>query len=162
VCQCSKKLHLLCVFNIDIREISSRDLDKTLTPIFYEDISLERSNSLDPNNPLDLNINFEKNLKNSPKKTYIYFPNFNVLNSAFNRIYFLNFIFIPSFGFYEKSSFLREYENRQSAEIDKFISALVFEMPEVYDFGIDRFAFYGIKSELLILEVFDKHFNLKL
>lgn len=153
VCQCSKKLHLLCVFNIDIREISSKDLDETLRPVLYEDVSLERSNSFDPNNPLDLNINFEKFVKKSPKKTYIYFPNFSVLNSAFNRIYFLNFIFIPSFGFYEKASFSNQPAiGKIDHTQNKFITSIVFELPEVYDFGIDRFAFYGLKSELLILE----------
>lgn len=115
---------------------------------------MERSNSFDPNNPLDLNINFEKFVKNSPKRTYIYFPNFNVLNSAFTRIYFLNFIFIPSFAFYEKSSFLREYNIRKIDQAQaKFITTIVFETPsDTYDFGVDRFAFYGLKSELLIIE----------
>ena len=156
VCQCSKKLHLLCVFNLDIREISPKDLDKSLKPVFYDEVSISRAHSFDSNNPLDINIDFEKQLKKTGKKIYIYFPDFSVFTSAFNRIYFLNFIFIPSFAFYAKSTFMQEHENGIQKQVQenqsKFVSSIVFELPEVYDFGVDRFAFYGLKSELVILE----------
>ena len=159
VCQCSKKLHLLCIFNVDIKEIAAKDLDRSLTPVFYEDVALSRQHSVDPDNSrFDVNVNFEANFRSAKKKIYLYFPNFNVLNAAFNRIYFLNFIFIPSFAFYEKTTFLQEYEARKSEENvrevapHKFISTAVFELPELYDFGIDRFAFYGLSTEMLILE----------
>ena len=149
VCQCSKQLQLICMFNIDIKEIPPSDLDKSLKPIYFSDVALSRS-TVNPELPYrDINYNFEKNFyknKNN-NKVYLYFPDFQTLVSPFIRVTLLRFLYIPSFAFYDKSLYIQK---KQVAP--RSIGSVVFELGEVYDFGIDRLAFYNLKTDFLIIE----------
>ena len=154
VCQCSKQLQLTCMFNIDIKEIPPSNLDKTLKPIYYGDVALSRT-SINAEQPYrDINYNFEQNFyknKNS-NKVYLYFPDFKVLNSPYIRVTLLRFLYIPSFAFYDKTLYMEKKRLDHSNATTRFIGSVVFELGEVQDFGVDRFAFYGLKTDFLIME----------
>ena len=148
VCQCTKQLQLICMFNIDIKEIPPANLDKSLTPVYYGDVALSRA-AVNPDQEYrDINYNFEKNFyknKNN-NKVYLYFPNFAILDSPYIRVTLLRFLYIPSFAFYDKTALVEKKQSLRS------IGSVVFELGEVYDFGIDRLAFFGLKTDFLIIE----------
>lgn len=143
VCQCSKQLQLRCSFNLDLVRFESKDLDHSLRPILYDQVTLPRL--YDPSDPDDMNINFELNKKRysyNENNFYLYFPNFQVLTSPFIRITFNRFVYIPSFAF-------------SSPQVEQFksIETVVFELPEVYDFGVDQYAFNKIQiTDSLLIE----------
>ena len=152
VCTCGKQLQLRCTFNVDIREIEPKDLDRALKPIYYKDVSITRTEN--PDDPDDINKNFRSKKLD---KLYLYFPNFDILSSPFIRITFVRFLFIPSFSFFDKlalptSTSLQSSRAESSLPPVKYIPSLVFELQEVFDFGIDRFAFFNVHSDSLIIE----------
>ena len=57
-------------------------------------------------------------------------------------------MYIPSFAFSDKALYKPNSEDIKK----RFISSVVFELQEIYDFGIDRLAFYNLESEQLIIE----------
>ncbi|CAF0844610.1 unnamed protein product, partial [Brachionus calyciflorus] len=141
ICHCSKQLQLKCTFTSDINRFESKDLDVSLRPIFYDDVTLSRLS--DPEDFEDINLNFDLNKKrylNNKKNLYLYFPNFNVFNSPYIRITMRRFLYIPSFAFTDEN-------------LSKSIESIVFEISEAYDFGIEQYAFYNmIVGDSLILE----------
>jgi hypothetical protein len=152
VCQCSKQLQLICMFNIDIKEIPPHDLDKSLRPIYYGDVALSRSAVNTDLNYRDINYNFEKNFyknKNN-NKVYLYFPDFQTLSSPFIRVTLLRFLYIPSFAFYDRKLYTQQ--KYPTLTTHRSIGSVVFELGEVHDFGIDRLAFYNLKTDFLIIE----------
>lgn len=145
VCICGKQLQLRCTFNIDIKEIDPVDMDKTLRPIYMNEVSIERK--IDPSDPYDVNLDLIDKQKLEENNVYLYFPNFNVFNSPYIRITFNRFMYVPSFAFSDYKSLLA-YEH----DTFKHIASIVFELADVNDFGIDKFAFYGLQSESLVIE----------
>ncbi|RMZ96864.1 peroxidasin -like protein [Brachionus plicatilis] len=141
ICQCTKHLQLHCSFISDIIRMETKDLDSGLRPIFYDNVTLERLVDFDDYG--DMNANFELNKKrynNNKKMFYLYFPNFKIFNSPFIRLTLKKFLYVPSFAFTDESS-------------TKTIETLVFELPEVYDFGVDKYAFFNLKTtDLLLIE----------
>ena len=146
VCSCAKQLQLRCTFNLDIKEIDPKDMDKSLKSTFYADVALDRL--ANPDDPDDLNTHFKQSLKKSSSKVYLYFPNFSLLGSPYTRVSLLRFMYVPSFAFSDKALYKPNGEDAPK----RFISSVVFELQEIYDFGIDRLAFYGLESEQLIIE----------
>lgn len=142
VCLCGKQLNLKCVFNLDIRNVGPAHLDRTLNPIKANEVSISRS--VDPYDPYDPNTDFQASLSN-PKSNqlYLYFPDFNVFSAPYTRVTFQRFIFVPSFAFKKQTSSLAEFRK---------LSSLVFEVSHAFDFGIDKFAFFGVESESLLIE----------
>jgi Leucine-rich repeat (LRR) protein len=145
VCICGKQLQLRCTFNIDIKEIDPVDMDKTLRPIYMNEVTIERK--IDPSDPYDVNLDLIDKQKLEENNVYLYFPNFNVFNSPYIRITFNRFMYVPSFAFSDYKSLLA-YEH----DTFKHIASIVFELADVNDFGIDKFAFYGLQSESLVIE----------
>lgn len=144
VCVCGKQLQLRCTFNLDIKEIDPIDMDKTLRPIYMNEVSIERA--VDADDPYDVNHDLLDKQKLEENNVYLYFPNFNVLNSPYIRITFIRFMYVPSFAFIDSKLLV------QSNEHYKSVSSIVFELAEINDFGIDKFAFYGVESESLVVE----------
>jgi hypothetical protein len=139
ICSCVKQLQLKCSFKFDILLIEQRDLDRTLRPVAYDDVSLQRA--VDPNDSEDVNFRFQIHHKLQSNKSlfsqslkgntavasshyYLYFPNFNVFNSPYISVTLSRFMFIPSFAL----------SDEQSAQRRRFES-VVFELQETYDFG---------------------------
>jgi hypothetical protein len=163
VCTCVKQLQLRCTFVLDIREISTKDLDATLRPIYYSDVALERP--ANPDDPDDLNVDFTKK---DPARVYLYFPNFSALNSPYIRLTLIRFMYVPSFAFVDKPSLMRSLNavshlssaSASSSSSSSFgnsnkaksIPSIIFEIGEVYDFGIDKHAFFNMLVDELIFE----------
>ena len=134
MCACVKQLQLRCTFVLDLREIDSRDIDNSLMPVYYNQVSIDRL--ANPYDFYDANSKF-KQLKNSQDKVYMYFPNFDQLSSPYIRLTFARFTYIPSFAF-----------GNQQREI----SSVVFELHETVDVGIDKHAFNNLVTESLLIE----------
>lgn len=141
ICLCTRHLQLRCSFISDINRIETKDLDSGIKPIFYDNVTLARMVDFDDYG--DINTNFElnkKRYKNNQKIFYLYFPDFKFFASPFIRLTLKNFLYVPSFAFTDQNN-------------SKTIETVVFEMPEVYDFGIDQYAFFNlIISDLLLIE----------
>lgn len=141
ICQCTKHLQLRCSFSSDINRMETKDLDSSLMPIFYDNVSLERLVDFDDYG--DMNANFEMNkkrYKNNQKIFYLYFPDFKIFSSPFIRLTMKQFVYIPTFAFTDEVS-------------SKTIETIVFELPEVYDFGVDKYAFFNLKvTDILLIE----------
>lgn len=141
ICTCTKHLQLRCSFFTDINRIETKDLDSGIRPIFYDNVTLERMVDFDDYG--DLNTNFDlnkKRYKNNQKIFYVYFPDFQFFTSPFIRLTLKNFLYVPSFAFTDQKN-------------SKTVETVVFEMPEVYDFGVDQYAFFNlIVSDLLLIE----------
>lgn len=135
MCSCTKQLQLRCSYRSDMLRISRQDLDNTLRPIMFDEVSIERR--ADPDDSADVNTYFNQ-LKtdggvNKSKQTragsvhntdyYLYFPNFKLFNSPYVSITLTRFSYIPSFAFAEPSSPIRRFDS------------VVFELDEIYDFG---------------------------
>ena len=59
VCVCGKQLQLRCTFNLDIKEIDPADMDKTLRPIYMNEVTIHRT--VNPNDPYDVNLDLQVN-----------------------------------------------------------------------------------------------------
>lgn len=57
VCVCGKQLQLRCTFNLDIKEIDPADMDKTLRPIYMNEVTIHRT--VNPNDPYDVNLDLQ-------------------------------------------------------------------------------------------------------
>jgi Leucine-rich repeat (LRR) protein len=159
VCTCVKQLQLRCTFVLDIREISPKDLDLTLRPIYYGDVALERVSNAD--DPDDINVDF---MKKDPTKIYLYFPNFAALNSPYIRLTLIRFMYVPSFAFVDKPSLMRSLNavshlssasslsGGGNSNKAKSIPSIIFELSEIFDFGIDKHAFFNLLVDELIFE----------
>lgn len=142
VCLCGKQLNLKCVFNLDIRNVGFTHLDKTLTPIRANQVSISRS--VDPYDPYDPNTELQASLSDPRKnQLYLYFPDFSVFSAPYTRVTFQRFIFVPSFAFTTQTGSVIELRK---------LSSLVFEVSHAFDFGIDKLAFFGVESESLLIE----------
>lgn len=144
VCVCGKQLQLRCTFNLDIKEIDPADMDKTLRPIYMNEVTIHRT--VNPNDPYDVNLDLQDQQKLDENNVYLYFPNFSVLSSPYLRITFIRFMYVPSFAFIDYNSLVSPTAPYRS------IASVVFELAEINDFGIDQFAFYGLESESLVIE----------
>ena len=178
VCLCDKQLQLRCVFNLDIKEVGA-NLDKTLRPIYlnevfifcliylikiFSEIRVKRffdrkvsiQRSMNPDAHSDVNAVFASRMQMSDAahSLYLYFPDFVMMNSPFIRITFLKFLYVPSFAFVDKAKLISQQDNgvEESFAQLKKISSLVFELNDVYDFGIDKYAYFGVESESLLIE----------
>ena len=133
ICSCSKQLQLRCTFKFDMLLIEKKDLDKTLRPIMYEDVSLERL--IDPKDKQDVNIKFSNYRKKNPiavnmnsnnKNLYLYFPNFGVFNLPYISIMLSRFMYLPSYAFTTDSN-------------ERKIESVILELQETYDFGSKKY-----------------------
>ena len=87
VCHCSRSLQLRCIYNPEILLMDAKYLDESLRPIFYDDVSLDRL--ADPDDQLDPNVDFAaRRVKyaGNRNKFYLYFPNFELMNTPYMRI----------------------------------------------------------------------------
>ncbi len=154
VCLCSRQLQLKCVYNTDIKQLGVSHLDHTLRAIPYSEVSLPRL--VDPNDYDDLNSVFQtiqsldKAISNKDSM-YAYFPDFALFTSPYIRITFQRFQFVPAYAFVDQAS-VQQIEPRL-----RKINSIVFELNNVYDFGIEKYALYGVQSESLLIE--GKHSN---
>ncbi len=148
VCVCSRQLQLKCVYNTDIKQLGISFLDPTLRPISYSEISLPRL--VDPNDYDDINSFFQtgRSLQKAildKNLMYAYFPEFSLFTSPFIRITFQRFHFVPAYAFVDLT-------NLELAQKFRKINSIVFELDNAYDFGIEKYALYGIQSESLLIE----------
>jgi hypothetical protein len=145
ICSCSKQLQLRCSFKYDILQFETKDLDRTLRPISFDEVSIERV--ADSNDNDDLNRKFLKQKESTSvvsnynmKTFYLYFPNFELFSSPNYVAIALNrFIYLPSYAF------------NSNENLEKRIDSLVMELQETYDFGIDQYALSNIQVENSII-----------
>lgn len=146
VCLCGRQLQLKCVFNSDIKQLGVQHLDRTLRPVRPTEVSLSRL--VNPYDEFDDNMIFQNGQRMraaaNENTVYSYFPDFSLFSAPYIRITFQRFQFVPSFAFID-TSLVKNVEFRK-------ISSIVFEMNNAYDFGVDKYAFYGVKSESLLIE----------
>lgn len=147
ICQCSKQLQLRCLFNMDMLIMDTKYLDASIRPIYYDDVSLDRAG--DPQDSGDINNDFKLNKKkfaNNRSNMYLYFPNFKLLSQPYIRITLSKFHYIPSFAFTNNN------DDKKDAPVRR-IESVIFELPNIYDFGVDEFAFHNVQvTDTLLIE----------
>lgn len=147
VCLCSRSLQLRCLYNAEILLMDATYLDATLRPIFYDEVALDRR--ADPDDALDPSADFAANrakYAGSSTKFYIFFPNFELLAAPYVRITMSKFIYVPSYAFVGRSSAPAQPSRRH-------VESIVFEVPNVHDFGIDKNAFSRVDvTDTLLFE----------
>lgn len=144
VCQCSRSLQLRCLYNPEILLMSVSHLDRSLRPVFYDDVHLDRHP--DPDDSSDPSADFAANrakFAGSTGKFYIYFPNFEIMSSPYVRITLSKFVYVPSLAFV----------SRLGGSQRRKIESIVFELANSYDFGIDEYALSRVDvTETLLFE----------